>query len=161
MINPKVKIKLEEQINLEMYSSYLYIAIANEFEYRNLNGFAKYFFNAAQEETTHAFKIIKYLNDNSEKINLYSIQTPTTGWNTVDDILTATVEHEQLVSERINSIKSLSEDVRDYVTSQFINWFINEQIEEENKVITLRDRIAYLNNDMSKIILYDLELNED
>ena len=141
MVNPKVKIKIEEQINLEFYSSYLYVSLSNDFQYKNLQGFADYFSKAAQEESKHAFKFINYLDDNLEKINLYQIQTPPNSWDTIDAMLDAAVQHELLVTERILAIKAASEDLRDYNTSQFINWFVNEQIEEVNKVTVLRDRV--------------------
>ena len=157
LLNTDIKVLLENQINLELHSSYLYVKIANYFKYKNFDGFAKLFNDQAIEEYEHAQKIITYLNDNRVNINFTDIKVNNIDLGSCVDVFKNVIEHEILVSKSILNIKEKCEMLRDYSTSQFLNWFISEQVEEVNAMDTYMQTISTLES-IGNIKLYDIHL---
>ena len=131
MLNEKVKNLINEQINKEMYSAYLYLDFSNYFGGKGLSGFSKWYRHQAEEEMEHAFKFYDYLHDNGEKVELLAIAKPDKKLTSDIDVLKEGLKHEQYVTSLINAIYDAAFDVKDYRTMQFLDWFVKEQLEEE------------------------------
>ena len=133
-MNEEVKKLLNEPTNKELYSAYLYLSMADYYDYNNLDGFANWFYIQAQEEVDHAMLIRRYLLNNGEAIELEAIQKPDLVFNSYKEPLVGAYEHELLVTASINNIYDKAASVKDYRTMQFLDWFIQEQMEEEKNI---------------------------
>lgn len=131
MLNKEVAKLINEQINKELYSAYLYLAMANYYAEENLNGFENWFFIQTQEERDHALLFRQYLLDNGESVVFTEIAAPNVKYNNFREPLVEALEHEQYVTASINKIYEAAYNVRDFRTMQFLDWFIKEQGEEE------------------------------
>ncbi|SHJ41931.1 ferritin [Lutispora thermophila] len=131
MLNQEVVKLLNEQINKEFYSSYLYLHMANYYADQNLAGFENWFFIQAQEERDHALLFRQYLLNNGESIILTEISSPDEKYNNYKEPLVKALEHEKYVTESISKIYEAALKVKDFRTMQFLDWFIKEQGEEE------------------------------
>ncbi|WP_251197466.1 ferritin [Anaerotardibacter muris] len=154
-MDKKVYELLNDQINKELYSAYLYMDFANYYEYEGLSGFANWYMIQAQEERDHALKFIAYLQENSQKIQLKAIDQPNKTFTDFIGPLEAALEHEKYVTSLINDIYSAAADVKDYRTMQFLEWFIEEQGEEEDTADTMVTRMKLFGGDAKA--LYDLD----
>lgn len=130
-INKTVADHLNEQINKELFSAYLYLGIADYFEDRGLAGFAHWYMVQAAEEADHAKIIRRYLHDNEYRPTLAALDKPDASF--ADDMaaLVAALKHEEYVTASIHQIYTAAEGVRDYRSMQLLEWFIAEQGEEE------------------------------
>lgn len=130
---PQVEALLKEQINQELYSAYFYLAIAGFYQGRSLDGFSHWFEEQAREEQGHTLKILKYLQDNRTAVEFAPIAAPITDFKDNREPLAATLRHEQHITELIHAIYREARDADDFRTCQFMEWFIAEQGEEEEK----------------------------
>lgn len=137
MLNKKVHKLLNSQINAEIYSAYLYLDFANIFASKGLKGFAHYYNLQAKEELEHAEKMRDYVLSNGEKVSLEAINKPQVKSEDNLEILKQALEHEEYVSSLINNIYSASLEVKEYKTVEFLNWFVKEQVEEEDNANSL------------------------
>lgn len=130
MTSENMNTKINEQINKEMYSSYLYLSMAATFEKLGLKVFAQYYYAQSAEETMHAMKLFKYVVDTGGTIRLQAIAEPTATWNTVEEIVTAARDHELQVTRWIHELVALAEEEKDYSTRSFLQWYVDEQVQE-------------------------------
>lgn len=159
MLNKDILDLLNEQINKELYSAYLYLDIANYYSDEGLKGFENWFFIQAQEEKEHAMLFRTYLMNNDEKVTLSSIEAPNKNYFDFESPLSVTLEHENSVTESINNIYSLAHSIKDFRTMQFLNWFIKEQGEEEKTISDIIKRFELFGNDSKGLYLLDEELS--
>ncbi|MDF2609943.1 MAG: ferritin [Lachnospiraceae bacterium] len=131
MLNKEVAKLLNEQINKELYSAYLYLDMANYYADQSLNGFENWFFVQMQEERDHALLFRQYLLNNGESVKLTQIAEPDKTYNNFREPLAYALEHEQFVTASINNIYDAAYKNKDFRTMQFLDWFIKEQGEEE------------------------------
>ncbi len=131
MLSEKLSKLMVDQVNKELYSSYLYLSIANYYEEKGLKGFAHWFKKQAQEESEHAEKFIEYLHDNNEHVTLTTIEGPKTEFADTKEPLSIQLAHEKYVTGLINVLYKEAIESNDYRSINFLNWFINEQAEEE------------------------------
>lgn len=131
MLNPEVSNLLNEQINKEFYSAYLYMDMANYYADQSLNGFEHWFVVQMQEERDHALLFRQYLLNNGEQVILTQIAAPEIGYKNFKEPLTEALKHEQFVTASINTIYEAAYKNKDFRTMQFLDWFIKEQGEEE------------------------------
>ena len=131
MLNKKVAELMVNQVNKELYSSYLYLAISNYYAEEGLNGFASWFKKQAAEESEHADKFMEYLHDNDEKVVLETIEAYKGKFKDYKEPLTLQLSHEEYVTSLINDIYTAAIEAKDYRSLNFLNWFITEQAEEE------------------------------
>lgn len=131
MLNKEVAKLLNEQINKELFSAYLYMDMAGYYADQTLNGFENWFFIQTQEERDHAMLFRQYLLNNGEQVVLTEIAAPNQSYTCFRDPLVKALEHEQFVTESINTIYEAALKVRDFRTVQFLDWFVKEQGEEE------------------------------
>ncbi|HPC99962.1 MAG TPA: ferritin [Acetivibrio sp.] len=131
MLNQEIVKLLNEQVNKEFYSAYLYLDMANYYADQNLSGFENWFYVQAQEERDHAMLFRQYLLNNGESVILTEIAAPNEKYNNYKDPLVKAYEHEKYVTASINNIYEAAMKIKDFRTMQFLDWFISEQGEEE------------------------------
>jgi ferritin len=158
MLSQEVVKLLNEQINKEFYSAYLYLDVSNYYDNKNLNGFSNWFKVQTQEERDHALLFIAYLQKNNEEIKLTAIAGPDITYSDFKAPLTAALDHERLVTASIYNIYEEAAKQRDFRTQQFLNWFVTEQGEEEKNTEDLIDRYDLFGNDAKSLYLLDTEL---
>lgn len=137
MLKENVTKLLNEQINKEMYSAYLYFDMANFYVNKGMNGFANWFNVQAKEEMDHALLFVKYLQNNGFEVSLAAIAKPDKVFKDLREPLVEALKHEEYVTDSINKIYSESLKVSDYRTQEFLNWFVKEQGEEEKNATDL------------------------
>lgn len=160
MINEKVAALLNEQINKEIYSAYLYLDMSNYFDARGLNGFAKWYMVQAREELDHALRIYRYMQDNDSAVTLLAIEQPSRGYDNTLDVLNTALEHEESVTNSIHTIYCEADKQHDLRTMEFLQWFINEQGEEETNARDLITKLRIFANDGKGLYLLNQELGE-
>lgn len=158
MLNEKIAKLINEQINKEFYSAYLYLDFANFCEDEGLDGFANWYEVQAKEERDHAMMFRDYLKNNGIKITLAAIAKPDKKLTKVMDALEAGLEHEKYVTSLINTIYHEAFDQKDYKTMQFLDWFIKEQLEEEKNADDLVKKMKLFGSDPRGLYLLNQEL---
>lgn len=157
-MDKKVVALLEQQVNKELYSAYLYLAFENYYIEKNLDGFAHWFRLQAQEEVGHAMKFLKYLQDNEEKVTLEAIDKPAADFTDFRQPLEAALKHEHLVTGLINAIYKEAKQVDDFRCCQFLEWFIAEQAEEEKNACDLVAKFDLFGTEAKGLYLLNQEL---
>jgi len=158
MLNPEVSKLLNEQVNKEFYSAYLYMDMANYYADQSLNGFEHWFIVQMQEERDHALLFRQYLLNNSEQVTLTQIAAPESGYKNFREPLTQALEHEQFVTASINTIYEAAYKNKDFRTMQFLDWFIKEQGEEEKNADDNIKRYDLFGLDPKGLYMLDNEL---
>lgn len=154
-MDKKVYELLNDQINKELYSAYLYMDFANYYADEGLDGFANWYMVQAAEERDHALIFQNYLLDNNCKIVLKAIDQPDKTYSNFSDPLEMSLEHEKYVTSLINDIYSAASEVKDYRTMKFLDWFIDEQMEEEATAETMITNMKLFGEDARN--LYELD----
>lgn len=157
MLDKNVTKLLNEQITKELYSAYLYLDFSIYYEQQGLDGFANWYMIQAQEERDHAMLILKYLQQNGEKVELGAVDKPDKVLNVLMDPLKAGFEHEQYVTGLINNIYAAAYDVKDFRTMQFLDWFVKEQLEEEKNADDMIKKMELFGNDSKGLYSLDAE----
>ena len=157
-MDKKVHDLLNQQINKEFYSAYLYLEFSNYFEDRGLDGFANWYMIQAQEERDHAMLFYRYLQNENEKVTLEAIDKPTVTINEDMDVLKAGLKHEKYVTSLINDIYAAAHDVKDFRAMQFLDWFVKEQGEEETNANDLITKMELFGSDPRGLYLLNQEL---
>ena len=156
-MNETVARLLNEQINKELYSAYLYLDMAIFYDAMDLDGYANYYTIQAQEERDHALLFMQYLQSTGQKVTLDAIGKPDKVYEKVLDPLVAAAEHERYVSALINNIYHEAYQVRDYRTMKFLDWFVDEQREEEDNADSMISRYQLFGSDPRGLYLLDQE----
>ncbi len=158
MLNEKVSALLNEQVNKELYSAYLYLEFSNFYTEQGLDGFANWYKIQAQEERDHAMLFVDYMHQNGAKVTYEAIDKPEAKLNENIDPLKAGLEHEIYVTGLINTIYDAAHSVKDYRTMQFLDWFVKEQGEEEANASELVKKMELYGSDARGLYLLDNEL---
>ena len=157
-MDAKVHELLNQQINKELYSAYLYLDFSNYFEDKGLDGFANWYMIQAQEERDHAMLFYKYLQNENMPVTLEAIAKPDKVLNSNMEVLEAGLEHEKYVTSLINDIYDAAYDVRDFRTMQFLDWFVKEQGEEETNANDLITKLELFGSDPKSLYMLNQEL---
>ena len=158
MLNETVSRLLNEQVNKEFYSAYLYLDFSNYFEARGLDGFANWYKIQAQEERDHAMLFYQYLQNNNEKVTLEAIAKPDKALDSDMAVLKAGLEHELYVTGLINELYAAAYAVKDFRTMQFLDWFVKEQGEEETNANDLISKMELFGSDPKSLYMLNSEL---
>ena len=148
---------INEQINKELYSAYLYLDFSVFYEAQGLDGFANWYMIQAQEERDHAMLMLKYLQLNGEKVTLEALAKPDKELVTLMDPLKFGLEHEKYVTSLINDIYAAAYNVKDFRTMQFLDWFVKEQCEEEKNADDMVKKKELFGNDSKGLYSLDSE----
>ena len=144
-----------EQINRELYSAYLYTSMEHWFMQKGLKGFANWFKVQAGEELNHARKIMDYINERGGRIRLKAVSMPDSDWQNILSVFENSLSHEEYVTSEINRISELAEEEKDKASEIFLQWFIQEQIEEESSINSIIDALRMIGN--SVVATFDLD----
>lgn len=158
MISQKVQDAINAQINAEFWSAYLYLSMAQYFHAIGRSGIAHWFEIQFQEEQSHAQILINYLNNRDGRVLLQAIDAVPTEWKNELDAFKAVLEHEQKVTALINNLYFIAESERDYATRGRLDWFVNEQVEEEETAREIIDRLELIGDNGLAMYTLDTEL---
>ena len=157
-MDAKVYELLNDQINKELYSAYLYLSFADYYEEEGLEGFANWYEIQAQEERDHALLFIQYLQNNGEKVVFESVDKPEADFKDNMEPIQKGLEHERYVTGLINAIYGAAKDVNDFRTTQFLDWFVKEQGEEEKTADDLVKKMELFGSDAKGLYMLNSEL---
>ena len=157
MLDSKVAKLLNEQINKELYSAYLYLDFSIFYADQGLDGFANWYMIQAQEERDHAMLMLQYLQNNGEKVTLEAVAKPDKEMKELVDPLKAGLEHEKYVTALINNIYDAAYSVKDFRTMQFLDWFVKEQGEEEKNAEDMIKKMELFGQDSKGLYMLDSE----
>ncbi|MEG6586800.1 ferritin [Dendrosporobacter sp. 1207_IL3150] len=161
MINQKMQDAINNQIQAELYSAYLYLSMSAYCDNKNLRGFAHWMKLQYQEETSHAMKLIDYLQERGGVVQLKAIEAPPTEFGTPLQVFEQTLAHEEHVTSLINKLYETALNEKDYAAQIFLQWFINEQVEEEASATAIVERLKIIGDKSTGAILYlDKELGK-
>ena len=160
MISENMEKALNEQINKEMYSAYLYLSMSAHATHVGLNGFANWFMVQYKEEMEHATRIYNYLHDHGNKVHLKKIEEPPSNFKDPLDMFLKTLEHEQFITKSINDLMDLAVKEKDHATQIFLQWFVTEQIEEEANDNEIIGKLKLVGAEGNGIFMIDKELEQ-
>lgn len=155
VINDKVTAAINKQINAELYSSYLYLSMAAYFAANNWMGFAAWLKIQSTEEYGHAMKFYSYLIERGGKVALEEIKAPKTEWKGALDAFEEVYSHELKVTELINGLFKLARDEKDTATEMMLQWFVNEQVEEEANSLAIVDSLKKIKDSTNGLFMLD------
>lgn len=158
MISTKMQNAINEQINKEMYSSYLYLSMAAYFENTGLPGAAKWMYVQSGEEREHAMKLFEHLIDRGGKVALGAIAAPQGEWAGPMETFKAVYEHEQFVTKSITALYEIALQEKDYPAQILLQWFINEQVEEEKNAVAVIDSMKRIEAHETAVLQLDHQL---
>lgn len=157
MVNEIMEKALNSQLNAEVYSGYLYLSMAAYFENNDLSGFANWMRVQAHEELDHGMKFYDYIIRRGGKVTLTEIEAPQIQWENPVDVFEHVLAHEKKVSSLINDLVDLAIESKDHATNNFLQWFVEEQVEEEENAMDILSKVKFANS--SPEIIY--KLNEE
>ncbi|MFA5205560.1 MAG: ferritin [Lentisphaeria bacterium] len=160
MISAKMTKAINQQINAELYSSYLYLAMSAWAQSQNLAGFAKWLDFQAKEENSHAMKFLHYLFDQGANVTLEAIAKPTAKWANARGMFKNVLEHERKVTALIHGLAELAAAEHDFATGNLLQWFVNEQIEEEANAGLIVAKMEMLGDSKTGLLMIDKELGK-
>ena len=159
MLKEKMEEALNNHINAELYSSYLYLSMAAYFESKNLKGFANWMRVQAEEEDFHGMKFFDYIGERGGRIKLAAIEAPPAEWESPLAAFEAVFAHECHVSELINKLVDLSNELSDHATNNFLQWFVAEQVEEEAAADDIVQQLKLVGDQAHGLFMIDRELS--
>jgi len=158
LIKENVQNALNDQLNWELFSAYIYLAMAAYCESANLPGFANWMKVQAQEEVSHAMKFYDFVNERGGRVTFAAIEAPPVEWDSPLAAFEHAYKHEQGVSERINKLVDLAVAESDHATNGFLQWFVTEQVEEESSVDEIIQRLKLVGKEGGGLFMLDREL---
>jgi ferritin len=157
MLSPEMEAALNQQINEEMYSAYIYLSMANYFEATGLRGFASWMRVQSQEESAHADKFVNYVNDRGGRVLLKAIAEPPADWDSPVAAFENVAQHESYITGCINKLSTQAAKEDDHATHNFLEWFVGEQVEEEASANDALGRLKLADNAPGAMLFLDQE----
>lgn len=158
MLDKEMENAINKQMNAELYSGYMYLSMAAYFESVDLSGFASWMRVQAQEEYTHGMKFYDYLVTRGARVTLTEIKAPPTEWDSAVAVFEHVYEHEQMVTGLINKLVDLAISLSDHATNNFLQWYVAEQVEEEESSSGVLQKAKLAGKDSSSLLMLDQEL---
>jgi len=158
MLKKKVEAALNNQLNKEFYSAYLYISMAGYFEHLGLPGFSNWMKVQYQEENSHTMKFFRYINERGGKVILKGVKAPPTSWKSPLNVFEKTLKHEMGVTENINELLDTAMKEKDHATTNFLQWYIEEQVEEEASVSGIIAKLKMIQGSNESLFLLDKDM---
>ena len=160
MLEQKMKIALNQQINAELWSSYLYLSMSYDMANKGYEGMAQWFTLQAKEEFMHATRFMQFIGGRDEKVALMPIAEVKQEWNTPKEAFEDTLKHEKIVTEKIHKLMDLAIELKDYATQNMLKWFIDEQVEEEDSVRKILEKLKMVENNPAAMFALDQTLGQ-
>lgn len=158
MLSDRMQKALNGQLNAEIYSSYLYLSMNAYFKSANLDGFANWMYVQAQEELMHAMKFYDFVHQRGGRVLLSAVDTPPTDWDSPLAVFEATLQHEQKVTGFINELVEVAMEEHDHATQIFLQWFVTEQVEEEESVGSVLGQLKLMGDARQGLFMMDREM---
>lgn len=158
MISARMEKALNDQINAEMYSAYLYLSMSSYYQSLNLPGFANWMHVQTQEEWVHVTKFYNYVIDRGGRVKMQTIQGPPTDWKSPSEPFEDAYKHEQKVTGLINDLKNLAIEEKDHATNTFLDWFVTEQVEEEASADAVVRQLKLIGGEGNGLFMIDQKL---
>jgi len=158
MFSKKLEEAFNQQLNAELYSAYLYLSMAAYFESLNLPGFAMWLKVQAEEEMTHALRFYNFINDRNGRVKLSAIDGPPLEWQNPLNAFEEVLKHEQKVTSLINNLTDLAIQEKDHASNVFLQWFVNEQVEEESSAVKVIEKLKMAKDNPSAMLMLDQEM---
>jgi len=149
---------LNRQVNKELFAAYLYLSMCAHFESRSLNGFARWMRAQAQEELDHAMRIFDHLNERGARVELAALDEPSREFGDPAEVFQQALDHEKAVTQMIHQLYDMAMEKHDHATQLLLEWFITEQVEEEDSVGTVVDQLRMAGDNQAAILMLDREL---
>jgi len=159
MISQKLQDAFNYQINRELFSEYYYLSMASYFSSVGLSGFENFFLVQVEEERFHAMKMYKFLNEKGGKVTLQTIEQPKVEFKSPLEVFELAYDHEKLVSKLINDLMDLAISENDHAAKNHLNWFVDEQVEEEDSMETIVNKLKLINGEGYGLLMLDNELS--
>lgn len=159
-MNNKVEKALNKQIELEHFSSQLYLAMASWAEKTGFNGSANFLYEHSDEERGHMLKLFHYVNDRGGHAIVPKVEQPTLEYKSIHDVFKEIFEHEKMITAAINDLVGLCYEEKDFTTVSFLQWYVEEQIEEESLFSNILDKFNLLGGDKAKMYMFDNEMEK-
>lgn len=158
MLSEKLLNTLNQQIKHELYAAHLYMSMAAYCAGQDLDGCAHFFLVQAEEERFHAMKFFNFINDKDGKITFDALENPHTSYDSVLHVFQEALKHEKIVTSKIYNLMDIATEEKEYATISFLNWFVDEQVEEEATFSALIQKFKAAVNDESMLLMLDMEL---
>jgi ferritin len=158
MLSKKMESALNEQINREMYSAYLYMAMSADSTFKGLKGFANWFMVQYHEEMLHAMKMYEYVTRQGGSVRLKAIAEPPATFASAMDMFQQTLKHEQFVTQCINDLSNLAVQEKDHASQVFLQWYVSEQVEEEENDNDVIAQLKLVGGDTAGLFMLDKEM---
>ncbi|MBC8385916.1 MAG: ferritin [Candidatus Cloacimonetes bacterium] len=158
MISQKLQKAINEQINKELYSEYFYLSMASYFKSIGLDGFENFFLVQVEEERFHSMKMYNFLNERGGRVILEKIDAPKTEFKSPLEVFELAYKHEQYVTQLINGLMDVAIEVNDHAARSFLNWFVDEQVEEEASMDTILNKLRLIGGEGHGMLMLDAEL---
>ncbi len=159
-MNNKVEEALNKQIELEHFSSQLYLAMASWAEKSGFNGSANFLYEHSDEEREHMLKLFHYVNDRNGHAIVPKVEQPELEYKSIQDVFKEIFEHEKMITAAINDLVGLCYEEKDFTTVSFLQWYVEEQIEEESLFSNILDKFNLLGGDKAKMYMFDNEMEK-
>jgi ferritin len=160
MLSAKMEKALNDQINAELFSYYLYLSMSTWFTSRNLGGFAGWMIVQAGEENEHAMKFYGHIHERGGRVKLQPIEGPQVEWNSPLEAFKAAYEHEKYITGRIHNLVKMALEESDYASNSFLQWFVDEQVEEEAAASEIVERLKMIGDHTGGLMMLDHELGK-
>ena len=160
MLTETVEKALNEQINRELFSAYLYLSMAADFESKNLAGFAKWMKAQSAEELNHAMKLFNYVLERGGHVELMAIEKPQQTWESPLKAFQDAYDHERFITQSIYSLLEIAQSAKDYGTMEFLQWYVKEQVEEEAQADHIVKKLEMINDAPAGMLMLDHELGQ-
>jgi ferritin len=158
MLKPRMEKALNDQLNYEYLSAYLYLSMSAHFEAANLKGVANWMYVQFQEEMTHVMKFFHYTLERGSRVNLVTIPGPAVEWASPAAAFDDALKHERTVTERINKLVDLAREERDHATETFLQWYVTEQVEEEANASAILEQLKMAQESKGALFMIDKDL---
>ena len=160
MFSKKLEKAFNEQINAEIHSYYLYLSMSAWFSSKGYDGMAGWMKEQSQEEMTHAMKFYDYINERGGTVKLTTIEGPKTTFKSPLEIYKAALAHEEYITGRINKLYKMAVAEEDFAAQSFLNWFVDEQVEEEATAQAVVDQMMMVKDHPGGLFMMDRELGK-
>jgi len=160
MLSKKLELELNKQVNAEFFSAYLYLSMSAFLASKNLSGFSNWMKVQFEEEQFHALKLYQYILDRGGRVELEKIEKPKTEWANIINVFEEVLAHEEKITSLINNLVDLAIQEKDHATVNMLQWFVEEQVEEEANASDLLGQLKLIQGKGSGLYMIDKELKQ-
>ena len=160
MLEQKMEVALNQQVNVELWSAYLYLSMSYDMDNKGYEGVASWFAMQAKEEFEHATRFMKFIGEMDGKVKLGPIEEVKQEWDSPKDAFEDTLAHEKIVTGKIYQLMDLAIELKDYATQNMLKWFVDEQVEEENSARQILEKLKRIEGSPGGLYAVDKQLGK-